>query len=532
MDETDNEVAVVSLDDDNEFPQDALEIAAEDQDSIHLYDDDVQEDGNIVNLDDDAGGAENPINLDDSGENGAELENNAEKDGEEAQEEEEDNPFGDDEDSDEEGGGVQVTIRKIEPTEKPAARQGKLDLDSTAMINEKPIYDLDLAQMEDRPWRKPGADITDYFNYGFTEETWNLYCERQKKLRAEFAGNQQAANTALFSAIKISNPLANPVINTSSSVVKVLTDNGGRFKTPVHHQPAPSPIQNEQIIRTVITGQPTPSLMDFTRPPPGMSLPPPMGLPAPMSTAPPASVADLVFTDAPPGVDGSSDLPPGVESSSLPVSSNPPSFGASLDLSLGIPPLGFNPNMPPPGMPGMPFMSTSLPPPGFSMPPPQFPQQQHSRAGFGPGPVTGQPPPRNMMGPFGGVSDDDEERRISRRKRSRSRSPRRDRERDERRDRDTRRRGGERESERVSSRRHRSRSTSGDRRRRREEREREKRRERRGDDEDRKKRSRRDDDDDSSSSRREKKEKSRSRATEDEEPTGASGTGNEDSSAE
>ena len=82
------------------------------------------------------------------------------------------------------------------------------------MINDKPIYDLDLAQMEDRPWRKPGADITDYFNYGFTEETWNLYCERQKKLRTEFAGNQQQANTALFSSIKISNPLANPVMNT------------------------------------------------------------------------------------------------------------------------------------------------------------------------------------------------------------------------------------------------------------------------------------------------------------------------------
>jgi hypothetical protein len=31
------------------------------------------------------------------------------------------------------------------------------------------IYDLDLATMEDRPWRKPGADLTDYFNYGFNE---------------------------------------------------------------------------------------------------------------------------------------------------------------------------------------------------------------------------------------------------------------------------------------------------------------------------------------------------------------------------
>jgi len=30
-----------------------------------------------------------------------------------------------------------------------------------------------------------GADISDYFNYGFTEETWAQYCDRQRRLRAE-----------------------------------------------------------------------------------------------------------------------------------------------------------------------------------------------------------------------------------------------------------------------------------------------------------------------------------------------------------
>ncbi len=30
-----------------------------------------------------------------------------------------------------------------------------------------------------------GADITDYFNYGFTEETWAPYCDRQRRLRSE-----------------------------------------------------------------------------------------------------------------------------------------------------------------------------------------------------------------------------------------------------------------------------------------------------------------------------------------------------------
>lgn len=30
-----------------------------------------------------------------------------------------------------------------------------------------------------------GADISDYFNYGFTEETWKAYSEKQRLLRIE-----------------------------------------------------------------------------------------------------------------------------------------------------------------------------------------------------------------------------------------------------------------------------------------------------------------------------------------------------------
>ncbi|CAI2354564.1 unnamed protein product [Caenorhabditis sp. 36 PRJEB53466] len=502
---------------------------SDNDDSLTAVPEDPAANPDVILLDDDDGDVENEATSNGAEEattNGENRENGTDAKAEEqVEDEEEDNPFADDEDSDEDGGGVQVTIRKVEPIEKPAARQGKLDLDSTVMVNDKPIYDLDLAQMEDRPWRKPGADITDYFNYGFTEETWNLYCERQKKLRAEFSNNQTAANNALFSNIKISNPLANPVINTSSSVVKVLTDNGGRFKQPYNPPPTHQvPTNNEQVIRTVITGsssttttigggmQPNP-IMDFTKPPPGMSLPPP-------GMQPPAMLPTSA-QEAPPGVDGISERPPGVETAPGVTSSMPSSGGLDLGLGLGLPPLGFNPNMPPPGMPPgmgpMGMLSTSMPPPGFGMPPPTF---GHSRAGFGPGPIgMGGPtvPPRSLMsaGPFPQLSDDDEERRSSRRKRSRSRSPiRRDR------DRDSRRRG-ERESDRTSSRRHRSRSTSRDRRRRRDDRDQEKRRERRDDDDRKKKSSRRGDDDDDRRESSSKKEKSSRSRAEDEDITGA-----------
>ena len=33
-----------------------------------------------------------------------------------------------------------------------------------------------------------GADITDYFNYGFTEDTWQAYCSRQRRMRVNESG--------------------------------------------------------------------------------------------------------------------------------------------------------------------------------------------------------------------------------------------------------------------------------------------------------------------------------------------------------
>jgi len=41
--------------------------------------------------------------------------------------------------------------------------------------------DADLAE-HIKPWRRPGTDITDYFNYGFDEFTWSMYKEKQKAM--------------------------------------------------------------------------------------------------------------------------------------------------------------------------------------------------------------------------------------------------------------------------------------------------------------------------------------------------------------
>ena len=49
-------------------------------------------------------------------------------------------------------------------------------------------YGIDSDSVADKPWKRPGEDLTDYFNYGFNEATWKEYMAKQKRLREEYGG--------------------------------------------------------------------------------------------------------------------------------------------------------------------------------------------------------------------------------------------------------------------------------------------------------------------------------------------------------
>lgn len=78
---------------------------------------------------------------------------------------------------------------------------------STINVNADPVYppvgkpisqtdiDADLAE-NTKPWRLPGADQSDYFNYGFDEFTWEMYRQRQATMTGTLA--TQKAETAQF----------------------------------------------------------------------------------------------------------------------------------------------------------------------------------------------------------------------------------------------------------------------------------------------------------------------------------------------
>jgi len=40
------------------------------------------------------------------------------------------------------------------------------------------VFDISIDDYEEKKWRRPGADISDFFNYGLDEEKWKDYCKQ------------------------------------------------------------------------------------------------------------------------------------------------------------------------------------------------------------------------------------------------------------------------------------------------------------------------------------------------------------------
>lgn len=66
------------------------------------------------------------------------------------------------------------------------------------------IFTMNLDEMgPKKPWNQPNQDITDYFNYGFNEETWKLYALQVQKvfqkedIKKQTQGKNMLINTEL-----------------------------------------------------------------------------------------------------------------------------------------------------------------------------------------------------------------------------------------------------------------------------------------------------------------------------------------------
>ena len=78
----------------------------------------------------------------------------------------------------------------------PGIRSSKIDVDGTPTwpANGKAITEVDIDEdlaENSKPWRLPGTDQTDFFNYGFDEYTWVQYCGRQQSMANTISDQKQ-----------------------------------------------------------------------------------------------------------------------------------------------------------------------------------------------------------------------------------------------------------------------------------------------------------------------------------------------------
>lgn len=88
-----------------------------------------------------------------------------------------------------------TSVEEKRTEEKP--RVPGVDVDAVATYDGRPLTQVSLNEFEDKPWRKPGADVTDYFNYGFDEFTWTAYCSKQDHLRTTWAPQKVMQNMGM-----------------------------------------------------------------------------------------------------------------------------------------------------------------------------------------------------------------------------------------------------------------------------------------------------------------------------------------------
>lgn len=289
---------------------------------------------------------------------------------------------------------------------KIAAQVGKFsieDFEGVGSINGVAAHEFSIDSLEDKPWRKPGADITDYFNYGFNEETWRAYCERQKRFRVVESG------VGLASLTQNLNP---PAEKTGEGNIPL----GGQQQAmgPLSHAP-PGHIDHMQM--------PPPGMM----PPPGPHQGPPtrFGIPRgprPILPIPGAKEnAIQVMTAECREYSRTGQMPPnfaGPGEEQFFHEPEPFDYGYEPTqdsqwgrenpnwVPTGIKELtpGPNPVQTPPqqmsGPPGIMSNPMGVPPPQMSGPPPQM---RHPQQGMMPPPNMGMvPPPMGMMmGPGG-----------------------------------------------------------------------------------------------------------------------------------
>jgi pre-mRNA 3'-end-processing factor FIP1 len=73
------------------------------------------------------------------------------------------------------------------PVATAPASHPALDVRAVGTLDGRPVLDVDVGALADKGWRRPGADLADWFNYGFDELSWAAYAHRRRELGEQAA---------------------------------------------------------------------------------------------------------------------------------------------------------------------------------------------------------------------------------------------------------------------------------------------------------------------------------------------------------
>jgi len=242
-------------------------------------------------------------------------------------------------------------------------KKGKFSVEEfgqVGVINGEAAVEFDLEGLEDKPWRKPGADITDYFNYGFTEETWTAYCNRQKSLRGNEAGVAVLPSAPILTSNKTST-----IHTINSNLASVPLLGGGELSAgaivnkpkivstlkQVEVKPEePSGITVMTHEKRIYSNKVISEIYDFSLPPPGGVSVPTLGGGAGFSVPPPVIPSELpppTSEEFTPAQFPASEFPPAEAFSEQPYSGG---YEPTAEAQWSLPPPHYNTSLPPPNL--------------------------------------------------------------------------------------------------------------------------------------------------------------------------------------
>ncbi|XP_010539467.1 PREDICTED: FIP1[V]-like protein [Tarenaya hassleriana] len=131
-----------------------------------------------------------------------------------------------------------------------AGRGVGVGLDFT-LPSHKTIFEVDIDGFEEKPWRYPGVDTTDFFNFGLNEESWKDYCKQldqhrvettmQSRIRVYESGRTDQGYDPDLPPELAAATGAQGIPADSSNLVKPTTTQGDSTKGPAHVRPALPP---------------------------------------------------------------------------------------------------------------------------------------------------------------------------------------------------------------------------------------------------------------------------------------------------